>query len=173
MNFIELAKFIDGLPKAELHLHIEGSLEPELLFELAIRNDVSISYKSVEDLRKAYSFANLQSFLDIYYGGASVLLKAQDFYDLTNAYVKRCISDNVRHTEIFFDPQTHLARGVPISEVFSGIGTALRDAKQSFNFSSYIILCFLRHLSEESAFETLEAALSLRTDYTDLWVGIG
>lgn len=165
-------EFIDKLPKAELHIHIEGSLEPELIFALARRNNVEIPYKSVEELRTAYAFTNLQSFLDLYYAGASVLLKEQDFYDLTHAYVERSIADNVRHAEIFFDPQTHTSRGVPIGVVFAGIARALREAR-SKGFSSYLILSFLRHLSEEDAFATLEEAIPLREQYKDLWIGVG
>ena len=161
--------FISGLPKAELHLHIEGSLEPELLFKLAERNQVSLPYANVEAVRAAYDFSNLQSFLDIYYAGASVLQTEQDFYDLTWAYLERAHQDNIRHTEIFFDPQTHTDRGIAFEVVIRGIHQALADAEQQLGLTSRLILCFLRHLSEEAAFATLQAALPFRS-----WiVGIG
>ena len=161
--------FISGLPKAELHLHIEGSLEPELLFKLAERNQVSLPYANVEAVRAAYDFSNLQSFLDIYYAGASVLQTEQDFYDLTWAYLERAHQDNTRHTEIFFDPQTHTDRGIAFEVVIRGIHQALADAEQQLGLTSRLILCFLRHLSEEAAFATLQAALPFRS-----WiVGIG
>jgi adenosine deaminase len=153
------------MPKAELHIHIEGSLEPELIFALAQRNGVQLAYPSVEALRAAYAFQDLQSFLDIYYAGASVLLKEQDFYDMTAAYLARAKADHVRHTEIFFDPQTHTARGVPIGDVISGIHRACADS----DVSATLILCFLRHLSEEDALATLEAALP----YRDKFIGVG
>lgn len=168
-----LQDFIHGLPKAELHLHIEGSLEPELMFELAQRNRVSLPYASVDEVRAAYNFSDLQSFLDLYYAGAAVLQTEQDFHDLTAAYVGRALADNVRHAEIFFDPQTHTVRGVPMATVFGGIARALREAKAKHGFSSRMILCFLRHLSEDDALATLEAALPLRQSYADLWVGVG
>jgi adenosine deaminase len=161
----QLRAAVRGMPKAELHIHIEGSLEPELIFALAQRNGVALSYASVEHLRAAYAFTDLQSFLDIYYAGASVLLKEQDFYDMTAAYLARAEADNVRHTEIFFDPQTHTARGVPMQTVIDGIHRACQDSP----VSATLILCFLRHLSEEDAFATLEAALPLR----DKFIGIG
>ncbi len=164
-----LADKIRRTPKAELHVHIEGTLEPELIFRLARRNQVSLPYPSVEALRAAYAFTDLQSFLDIYYAGASVLLTEEDFFDMTMAYVKRAVADNVRHAEIFFDPQTHTARGVPISTVIDGIADALAQARTEYDFSSSMILCFLRHLSEEDAFATLEAALPFR----DRFVGVG
>ena len=161
--------FISGLPKAELHLHIEGSLEPELLFKLAERNQVSLPYANVEAVRAAYDFSNLQSFLDIYYAGASVLQTEQDFYDLTWAYLERAQQDNIRHTEIFFDPQIHTDRGLAFEVVIRGIHQALADAEQQLGLTSRLILCFLRHLSEEAAFATLQAALPFRS-----WiVGIG
>jgi len=168
-----LHDFIRGLPKAELHLHIEGSLEPELMFALAQRNSLKLPYASVAELRAAYDFADLQSFLDLYYAGAAVLQTEQDFYDLTIAYVQRALADKVRHAELFFDPQTHTARGIPIETVFAGLARALREARVEKNFSSRLILCFLRHLSEEDAFATLDAALSLRENYKDLWTGVG
>jgi adenosine deaminase len=148
-----------GMPKAELHLHIEGTLEPELAFALAARNQVALPYASVEQLRKAYEFQDLQSFLDIYYAGASVLLKEQDFYDLTFAYLKRAAADHVVHAEIFFDPQTHTARGVPFAVVLDGIERALADGERELGVSSRLILCFLRHLTEAEAFATLELAM--------------
>ncbi|GGC93907.1 adenosine deaminase [Undibacterium terreum] len=165
--------FINKLPKAELHLHIEGSLEPELMFALAQRNKVTLPYASVEEIRTAYNFTDLQSFLDLYYAGAAVLLTEQDFYDLTMAYVQRALADSVRHVELFFDPQTHTARGVSTETVFAGIARALRQARQEHGFSSSMILCFLRHLSEEDAVETLKLALPLREQYADLWNGVG
>ena len=165
--------FVRGLPKAELHLHIEGSLEPELMFALAQRNRVSLPYASVEAVRAAYDFADLQSFLDLYYAGAAVLQTEQDFYDLTLAYVRRAIADQVRHVELFFDPQTHTARGVAMVTVFSGIARALREARAQSGFSAQMILCFLRHLPEDDALATLDAALPLRADYADLWTGVG
>ena len=151
--------FIRGLPKAELHLHIEGTLEPELMFELARRNGISLPYPSVEDIRRAYAFTNLQSFLNIYYRGAGVLVHEQDFYDMTWAYLKRAQADNVRHAEIFFDPQTHTDRGIPFATVITGIDRALRDGREQLGISSGLILCFLRHLSAAAAMETLEQAL--------------
>lgn len=165
--------FILGLPKAELHLHIEGSLEPEMMFALARRNQVTLPYDSVEAIRAAYQFTDLQSFLDLYYAGAAVLQTEQDFYDLTRAYIDRAIADNVLHAEIFFDPQTHTARGITITTVFAGIARALREARDQQGFSSRMILCFLRHLSEDDAMSTLESALPLREDYADLWNGVG
>ncbi|MDE0844713.1 MAG: adenosine deaminase [Psychrobacter pacificensis] len=160
---------IQKLPKAELHLHIEGSLEPELMFRLAKKNNVEIPYDSVEDVRAAYNFNNLQSFLDIYYAGANVLLTQDDFYDLTWEYILKCVEDNVIHTEIFFDPQTHTERGVAFEAVITGIKEALADAKEKYGITSCIIMCFLRHLSQEAAFETLEQAL----DYKDDIIGVG
>ena len=161
----QLRAIVRGMPKAELHIHIEGSLEPELIFALAERNGVPLGYESVEHLRSAYAFTDLQSFLDIYYAGASVLLKEQDFYDMTQAYLRRAEADNVLHTEIFFDPQTHTARGVPMADVINGIHRACQDSP----VSAALILCFLRHLSEAEAFETLEDALPHR----DKFIGIG
>lgn len=159
-----MKEFIEKLPKAELHLHIEGSLEPELMFELAQRNNINLKFKSVEEVRKAYEFSNLQDFLDIYYEGAGVLIKEQDFYDLTMAYFKRCHDDNVRHAEIFFDPQTHTARGIPFEVFFNGFKRACDDALKNYNISSFLIMCFLRHLSEEECFETLEQSLPYKKD---------
>ena len=160
---------IQKLPKAELHLHIEGSLEPELMFRLARKNNVEIPYDSVEDVRAAYNFNNLQSFLDIYYAGANVLLTQDDFYDLTWEYILKCVEDNVIHTEIFFDPQTHTERGVAFEAVITGIKEALADAKEKYSITSCIIMCFLRHLSQEAAFETLEQALAFKDDI----IGVG
>ncbi len=164
-----LPELLRGMPKAELHMHIEGSLEPELIFALAQRNGVSIPYASVEDLRRAYAFTNLQSFLDIYYAGASVLLKEQDFYDMAWAYLQRAAADHVIRTEMFFDPQTHTARGVAMETVVNGLHRACVDAQARLGVSADLILCFLRHLSEEDAFETLEQALPFR----DKFIGIG
>jgi adenosine deaminase len=150
--------FIKSLPKVELHIHIEGSLEPELLFMLAKRNHIALPYDSPESLRQAYKFADLQSFLDLYYQGANTLINEQDFYDLTWAYIERCKEQNVIHTEIFFDPQTHTDRGIEFDTVVAGIYQALEDASYQFGISSNLIMCFLRHLSEEAAFETLQEA---------------
>lgn len=160
---------LQAMPKAELHVHIEGSLEPELMFKLAERNHVVLPYPSVDALRRAYAFEDLQSFLDIYYAGASVLLTEQDFYDMTWAYLQRAAADNVRHAEIFFDPQTHTARGVPFSTVIGGIDRALRDAQAQLRISSALIMCFLRHLPEQDAFAVLAQALPHR----DKFIGVG
>lgn len=164
-----MIELIKKLPKAELHLHIEGSLEPELMFRLAQKNDIQIPYKDIDDVRRAYNFTNLQTFLDIYYAGANVLITQQDFYDLTWAYILKCVEDNVIHTEIFFDPQTHTERGVEFATVINGIKSALADAKAEYGISSCIIMCFLRHLSQDAAFETLEAAMAFKDDI----VGVG
>ena len=164
-----LPELLKCMPKAELHIHIEGSLEPELIFALAKRNGVALPFASVEELRRAYAFSNLQSFLDIYYAGASVLIKEQDFYDMTRAYLLRAAQDNVVHAELFFDPQTHTARGVSMDTVINGIYRACVDAKVELGISASLILCFLRHLSEEDAFETLEQALP----YRDKLIGVG
>ena len=164
-----LQKFIQGIPKAELHLHIEGTFEPELMFEIAKRNGIEIAYENVEALKKAYSFNNLQEFLDIYYAGAAVLITEQDFYDLTWAYLSQIHTENVVHTEIFFDPQTHTERGIPFKTVINGIQRALVDGKEKLGISFKLIMSFLRHLDEASAFETLEAALP----YKDWIHGIG
>ena len=155
----ERAAFIAGLPKAELHLHIEGSLEPELMFDLAQRNAVAIPFASVEDVRAAYAFSNLQDFLDIYYQGMGVLQTEQDFHDLTAAYLARANADAVRHVEIFFDPQGHTTRGVAFETVIAGITRALDDAAASYGMTSKLIMCFLRHLSEADAEATLDEAL--------------
>jgi adenosine deaminase len=160
-----LRTIVQHMPKAELHIHIEGSLEPELIFALAQRNGVLLPYGSVQQLRDAYAFTDLQSFLDIYYAGASVLLKEQDFYDMTAAYLARAHADNVRHAEIFFDPQTHTARGVPFEAVINGIWRACEDGP----ISASLIMCFLRHLSEEDALATFAQALP----YRDKIIGVG
>ncbi len=157
-----MTDFCAAIPKAELHLHIEGTLEPELMFELAKRNGVPLRFKSVEAVRRAYQFTSLQSFLDIYYEGAKVLLKEQDFYDLTWAYLERAHADGVRHAEIFFDPQTHTDRGIPFGTVIAGIRRALADAEQGLRMTSRLILCFLRHLPAEAAMATLDAALPFK-----------
>lgn len=154
--------FLTSLPKAELHLHIEGTLEPEMLFDLAIRNGVESRYETVEQLRSAYDFTDLQSFLDIYYEGADVLLTEQDFHDLTWAYLQRAAADGIRRAEIFFDPQTHTERGVPIETVIIGISSALEQGP-ALGISTGLILCFLRHLSGHDALRTLEAALPFRS----------
>jgi adenine deaminase len=154
----DLDAFIAGLPKAELHIHIEGSLEPELMFALARRNKVEIPFETVEEVRAAYSFSNLQEFLDIYYQGANVLLTEDDYRDLAAAYLDRAAADNVVHAEIFFDPQTHTARGVPFSVVVGGLLAAMEQAEARHGLTSKLILCFLRHLDEEDAFATLRAA---------------
>jgi adenosine deaminase len=158
----EQAHFARKLPKAELHLHIEGTLEPELMFELASRNGVDLPYASIEDVRRAYVFSDLQSFLDIYYAGCRVLLKEQDFYDLTWAYLTRAAAQGVRHAEIFFDPQTHTDRGLAFETVVTGIHRALEDGRARLDITSGLILCFLRHLSAEAAMRTLTEALPYR-----------
>ena len=155
-------KFVAGLPKIELHVHIEGTLEPELLFALAERNHIELPYPDVDSLRSAYQFTNLQSFLDLYYQGAAVLQTQADFFDLTWAYLLRCQQDNVVHTEIFFDPQTHTQRGISFETVILGIQSALEQGERELGITSRLILCFLRHLSEESAFATLEQALPFK-----------
>ena len=157
-----IEEFIKALPKAELHLHIEGSLEPELMFELAERNKVPLPFASVEEVQAAYEFSDLQSFLDIYYAGAGVLLQVSDFFDLTWAYIQRVQKQNVRHIEIFFDPQIHTDRGIPFQTVITGIHKALVEAKLKLGITSRLILCFLRHLSEEAALTTLADALPFR-----------
>ena len=168
-----LQGFIRGLPKAELHLHIEGTLEPELIFELSQRNGIALSYASIAQLRQAYAFTNLQSFLDLYYAGASVLITEQDFYDMTMAYLRRAAADGVVHTEVMFDPQTHISRGVALETVFAGIAGALRDARASLGITSYMIMSFLRHLPEDDAIHTFDQALALRNRYDDVWIAVG
>jgi adenine deaminase len=164
-----MKEFIQLLPKAELHLHIEGSLEPEMMFSFAKKNNIQIPYKNIEDVKKAYNFSNLQTFLDIYYAGANVLITKEDFYDLTWAYILKCVENNIIHTEIFFDPQTHTQRGISFKTVITGIKKALDDAKEKYGITSAIIMCFLRHLSQEEAFKTLEEAL----EFKDYIIGIG
>lgn len=161
--------FLTGLPKAELHIHLEGSFEPELMFAIAKRNRIAIPYASVEDVRAAYQFTNLQDFLDIYYQGAGVLREEEDFYDLTLAYLQRAAADGVRHVEAFFDPQTHTDRGIPFDVVISGILRACADGKVRYGISCHLILSFLRHLSEEAAFETLKQA----EPWQDKLIGVG
>ena len=158
----DIRAFIKSLPKAELHLHIEGSLEPELMMKLAKRNNVEIPFNSVEEIRKAYEFSNLQDFLDIYYQGAAVLIHEEDFFDLTWEYLLRAKEDGIVHTEIFFDPQTHTDRGISFETVIKGIHRALEKGKTELNISSHLIMCFLRHLSEEEAFKTLEMSLPFK-----------
>lgn len=165
----DLARFVAGLPKAELHLHIEGTLEPELAFAIAERNGLALPYSSVDELRAAYRFANLQEFLDVYYACAGVLIESEDFYDLTWAYLERAHADNVRHAEIFFDPQTHTARGIKFATVVEGICAALDDGRDRLGLTSHLILCFLRHLDEADALKTLDAAMQ----YRDRIVGVG
>lgn len=164
-----LPTLLRAMPKAELHVHIEGTLEPELIFRLAGRNGVALPYASVEALRAAYAFSDLQSFLDIYYAGASVLLKEADFFEMAWAYFERAAADGVVHAELFFDPQTHTARGVAIETVIVGLHRACQRAQAELGISASLILCFLRHLSEDDAFATLEAALP----YRHLFIGVG
>lgn len=154
--------FIEGMPKAELHLHIEGTFEPELMFRIAQRNQRTLRFTSVEQLKEAYHFNNLQEFLDIYYTGAEVLIEEQDFYDLTFAYLQKAHEQNILHTEIFFDPQTHTDRGISFDTVINGIHRALEDGQQQLGISYRLIMCFLRHLPEEAAFKTLEEALKYK-----------
>lgn len=169
MSTMTAAQLAAAIPKAELHIHIEGSLEPELIFALAQRNGLSLPYASVDALRQAYAFTNLQSFLDIYYAGASVLLHEADFHDMAWAYFLRARADNVVHAELFLDPQTHTARGVPMATVVRGLASACARAQAELGISAALILCFLRHLSEEDAFATLEAALP----YREHFIGVG
>jgi adenine deaminase len=164
-----LPAVLQAMPKAELHIHIEGSLEPEMIFRLAQRNGVSLTYASVEALRAAYAFTDLQSFLDIYYAGASVLRQEQDFYDMAWAYFEKAATDHVVHAELFFDPQTHTSRGVPMETVILGLSRACRDAQARLGISASLILCFLRHLSQVDAFATLEQALPWREHF----IGVG
>jgi len=165
----DLAAFVRGLPKAELHLHIEGSLEPEQMFEFARRNGVDLPFASVDEVRAAYAFSNLQDFLDIYYQGARVLLTKADFHDLAMAYFRRVAADGARHAEIFFDPQTHTERGVPFGAVAEGLLEGMEEAEAELGVTSKLILCFLRHLSEEDAFATLQEA----EPYLDRIVAVG
>ena len=154
--------FIERLPKAELHLHIEGTLEPETMFKIARRNGVDLSYRSVEEARKAYRFADLQSFLDVYYDGAQVLITEEDFYEITWEYLTRVSAENVQHVELFFDPQTHTSRGIAFKTVLAGISAALKDGEVKFGISSHLFLCFLRNLTEENAIRTFKEALPFR-----------
>lgn len=169
MESSDLNRIIQGIPKAELHLHIEGSFEPELMFEIAKRNNITLDYDSIDSLKRAYKFNNLQEFLDIYYTGAQVLIHEQDFYDLTWAYLTKVHSQNVVHVEIFFDPQTHTDRGIEFDVVINGIYKALERAKKELNISFKLIMSYLRHLSEEEAFKTLESSLPFK-DWID---GVG
>ena len=155
----KITEFIKNVPKAELHLHIEGTLEPELMFKLAKKNNVSIPYKNVEEVKSAYNFKNLDSFLDIYYQSSKVLINEEDFFDLTWAYLLKCKEDNIVHTEIFFDPQSHTERGIKFNTIINGIDKALKKANSEFGITSKIIMCFLRHLDEEPCFEILNQAL--------------
>lgn len=164
-----LKSVIQTLPKAELHLHIEGSLEPELMFKLAQKNRIALPYKTIEEVRNAYRFTSLQSFLDIYYAGANVLITQSDFFDMTWAYLLRCKAQNILHTEIFFDPQTHTKRGIAFETVVSGISQALQRAETELGISSFLIMCFLRHLSEQEAFDTLQDSLPFKA----LILGVG
>jgi adenosine deaminase len=160
---VSLAAYVRALPKAELHLHIEGTLEPEMLFSLAQKHRIALRYGSVDEVRKAYQFGDLQSFLDLYYEGAAVLREAEDFRELTLAYLRRAAADGVVHAEIFCDPQTHTARGVPMKTVLEGIAAGLEEGRLTLGVSSRLIVCFLRHLSEEEAFATLDQALEYRS----------
>ena len=165
----EIIKFIEKIPKAELHLHIEGTLEPELMFKLAKRNNIKIPFKNISDVKSAYNFSNLASFLKIFYQGSNVLIKEEDFFDLTWAYALKCKKDNVVHTEIFFDPQTHVNRGIHFEVIINGIYKALVKANKEFGLTSKIIMCFLRDLDEKSAFEILDQALV----YKDKIIAVG
>ena len=165
----QIIEFIKKVPKAELHLHIEGTLEPEHMFELAKRNNVSIPYNNVEEIKSAYNFKNLDSFLNIYYQGSKVLIHEKDFFNLTWAYILKCKEDNIVHTEIFFDPQSHIDRGISFDIVINGISNALDKANLEFGLTSKIIMCFLRHLDEESGFKVLDQALK----YKNKIVGVG
>lgn len=164
-----MKKFIEGIPKAELHLHLEGSLEPQQMFDFAQRNSVKIPFDSVEDVKAAYNFSNLQDFLDIYYTGMNVLREERDFYELTEAYLRRVAEDNTRHVEVFFDPQGHTDRGVKFATVVNGISNALEEVGRELGISSRLIMCFLRHLSEDSALQTLE----LSRNHLDKIHGVG
>lgn len=159
-----MIELIKKLPKAELHLHIEGTLNPELMFDLAKKNFVKLPYKTLDEVKKAYNFTNLQNFLDIYYAGAAVLKTEEDFYTLTWEYILKCVENNIIHTEIFFDPQTHTKRGIAFETAFNGIKKALDDGNKKFGITSKIIICFLRHLSQEECFVTLNEALPYKKD---------
>ena len=165
----KIIEFIKKTPKAELHLHIEGTLEPELLFELAKRNNIQIPYTNIEEVKSAYNFSDLQSFLNVFYQGSKVLVKEKDFFDLTWAYALKCKEDNVVHTEVFFDPQTHINRKVNFDVIINGIFNALQKANKEFGLTSKIIMCFLRHLDETSAFQVLDQALA----HKDKIIGVG
>ena len=170
MNEIEnITDFIKKTPKTELHLHIEGSLEPELMFKLSKRNKIEIPFNNIEEIKSAYSFTNLDSFLKIYYEGSNVLIHEEDFFDLTWEYILKCKEDNIVHTEIFFDPQSHLPRGVSFETVINGIDKALKKAEKDIGISSKIIMCFLRHLDEESCFDVLKQACN----HKDKIIGVG
>ena len=166
---IEIIEYIKKTPKTELHLHIEGTLEPDHMFKLAKRNNVSIPFRNIEEVKSAYNFHNLDSFLNIYYQGSKVLINEEDFFDLTWAYLLKCKKDNVVHTEIFFDPQTHMDRGIDFDVVINGIYKALSKAKNELNITSKIIMCFLRHLDEESGFKVLSKAIK----HKDKIIGVG
>ena len=168
-DFNKIVDFINKSPKAELHLHIEGSLEPELMFKLSKRNKIEIPFKSVEEIKAAYDFTNLDSFLKIYYEGSNVLINEEDFFDLTWEYILRCKQENIVHTEIFFDPQSHLPRGVSFDTVITGIDKALKKAHKDFGITSKIIMCFLRHLDEDQCFDVLRQACN----YKDKIIGVG
>ena len=168
-NFNSIIKFINETPKTELHLHIEGSLEPELMFKLSKRNKIEIPFNNINEIRSAYNFTNLDSFLKIYYQGSNVLISEEDFFDLTWEYILRCKKDNIVHTEIFFDPQSHLPRGVSFETIINGIDKALKKAKKNFGISSEIIMCFLRHLDEDSCFDVLNQACK----HKDKIIGVG
>jgi len=169
INFKKIENFIKKVPKSELHLHIEGSLEPELMFKLSKRNKVEIPFKSIEEIKSAYNFSNLDSFLKIYYEGSNVLISDEDFFDLTWEYILRCKEDNIVHTEIFFDPQSHTQRGIEFDTVINGIYKALEKANTELGITSKIIMCFLRHLDEEPCFKVLKDA----TKHKDKIVGVG
>ena len=168
-NTKDIINYINKIPKSELHLHIEGSLEPELMFKLSKRNKIEIPFKSIEEIKSAYNFSNLDSFLKIYYQGSNVLITEEDFFDLTWEYILRCKQDNIVHTEIFFDPQSHTERGIKFNTIINGIDKALKKANSEFGITSKIIMCFLRHLEEESCFDILKQALN----HKDKIVGVG
>ena len=168
-NFNRITDFINKSPKTELHLHIEGSLEPELMFKLSKRNKVEIPFKNVDEIRSAYNFTNLDSFLKIYYEGSNVLISEDDFFDLTWEYILKCKQDNIVHTEIFFDPQSHIPRGVRFETVINGIDKALKKAERDFGITSKVIMCFLRHLDEVSCFDVLKQACN----HKDKIIGVG
>ena len=165
----DIAKFIREVPKTELHLHIEGTLEPELMFDLAKRNGIKIPYSNVNEVKSAYNFSNLETFLNIYYEGSKVLINEQDFFDLTWSYAVKCREDNIVHTEIFFDPQAHLSRGVKFETIINGINNALLKANKEFGLTYKIIMCFLRHLDEKSAFKVLDQAI----EHKDKIIAVG